>query len=255
LVLAYWTKWHGDWSKEWFYTEEDSKHREEFKSMLMSPLKISFGLKRSKCNMSKAAEKWYKIFNTAAEKIGSPDLIQGALAYNIFPTYTEWKLPKEVKSNEGALVTLAFKFKEQASYKAPYTWWLKLIETKSNKIVGNYLAKEHEDMSSNFRNRAKLRLNRLMNAIGVEYPNYSKLVASTEVVEKRKGGIKETGKKTSKKPADDESDYDEESPSEKTPSSEPLTILPLSFVSFASMPSGPQIIDIDGPTNHRHGMR
>jgi hypothetical protein len=36
--------------------------------------------------------------------------------------------------------------------------------------------------------------------------------------------------------------------------SEPLTILPLSFVGFANMPSDPQIIDTDGPTSHRHGM-
>jgi hypothetical protein len=35
---------------------------------------------------------------------------------------------------------------------------------------------------------------------------------------------------------------------------EPLAILPLSFVGFASMSSDPQIIDTDGPTSHRHGM-
>jgi hypothetical protein len=33
---------------------------------------------------------------------------------------------------------------------------------------------------------------------------------------------------------------------------EPLTILPLSFVGFTSMPSDPQIIDTDGPISHRH---
>jgi hypothetical protein len=40
----------------------------------------------------------------------------------------------------------------------------------------------------------------------------------------------------------------------KQDSEEPLAILPLSFVGFASMPSDPQIIDTDGPTSHRHGM-
>jgi hypothetical protein len=38
------------------------------------------------------------------------------------------------------------------------------------------------------------------------------------------------------------------------PSVEPLAILPLSFVGFASMPSDPEIIDTDGPTSHIHGM-
>jgi hypothetical protein len=34
------------------------------------------------------------------KKIGSRDLIQEALAYNIYPTRTRWKLLKEVKCNE-----------------------------------------------------------------------------------------------------------------------------------------------------------
>jgi hypothetical protein len=46
-------------------------------------------------------------------------LIQEALAYNIYPTWTGWKLPNEVKSEDEELVTLAFDFKEQSSYKAP----------------------------------------------------------------------------------------------------------------------------------------
>lgn len=66
--------------------EVDSKHREDFKSMLMIPLKISIDLKRLKCDMNEAAEKCYKSFNTIAKKIGSQDLIQEELAYNIFPT-------------------------------------------------------------------------------------------------------------------------------------------------------------------------
>jgi hypothetical protein len=90
----------------------------------MSPLEISFGLKRPKCNIRKAAKTCYKAFNAVAEKIGSRDLIQEFLAYNIFPTGTRWKLMKEVKSKEGELVTVAFEFKEQASFKAPSLGWL-----------------------------------------------------------------------------------------------------------------------------------
>jgi hypothetical protein len=80
--------------------------------MLMSPIKISFGLTRLKCEMNETVEECYKIFNMVIEKIGSQDLTQEVLAHNIFPTWTEWKLPKEVKSKEGELVTLAFGFKE-----------------------------------------------------------------------------------------------------------------------------------------------
>jgi hypothetical protein len=86
-------------------------------------------------------------------------LIEEALAYNVFPTRTGWKLLKEVKSKDGELVTLAFDFKEQSSYKAPPARWMRLIEEKCNEIYGNYLTREHEDMSSIFRNQGKLRLN------------------------------------------------------------------------------------------------
>jgi hypothetical protein len=77
-------------------------------------------------------------------------LIQEALAYNILPALTGWKLPKKVKCKDGELVTLAFEFKEQSSYKAPPKGWLKLIETKCNEICGNYLTRERKDMSSTF---------------------------------------------------------------------------------------------------------
>lgn len=79
--------------------------------------------------------------------IGYRDLIQEELAYNIYPTWTGWKLPKFVKTKKGELVTLAYGFKEQCSYKAPLVGWLRLIDEKCNEICGNYLTREHEDMS------------------------------------------------------------------------------------------------------------
>lgn len=72
------------------------------------------------------------------------------LAYNIVPASTGWKLPKQVKHKDGELVTLAFEFREQSPYKAPSEGWLKLIEMKCNEICGNYLTREHEDMSTTF---------------------------------------------------------------------------------------------------------
>ena len=62
----------------------------------------------------------------------------------------------EVKNEE--LVTLAFSFMEQSSYKAPSAGWFRLIEEKCNEICGNYLTREHEDMSSIFRSRGSFGL-------------------------------------------------------------------------------------------------
>jgi hypothetical protein len=154
--------------------------------MPMSRLRISFGLKRSKCELSKATKECYKTFDTVVKRIGTRDLIQEALAYNIYPTRTGWKLPKEMKSKDEQLVTLAFVFKEQSSYKAHSIRWLRLIEEKCNEIYGNYLTREHEDMSSVFESRRKLRLNRVMNAIGFEYPDYDDPAINTETREKEK---------------------------------------------------------------------
>jgi hypothetical protein len=177
-------------TKEWFYTEVHFAQRKDFKSMPMSPLKVNFGLKRLKCELSEAATECYKSFDTIVKKIGSRDLIQETLAYNIYPTRTGWKLSKEVKSRNEELVTLAFDFEKQSSYKAPSTGWLKLIEKKCNEIRGNYLTREHEDLSSIFRSQRKLWLNRVMNAIGFEYPYYENPDVNTETREKEKKLLK-----------------------------------------------------------------
>jgi hypothetical protein len=157
--------------------------------MLLSPLRTSFGLKRPKCEFNEATEGCYKTFNIIAEKIVSRDMIQETLAYNIYPTHTRWKLPNEVKSKEGELVTLAFEFKEQALYKSPSAGWMRLIEEKCNKIIGNYLMREHEDMSSTFKNRGKLRLNRVMKSIGFEYTDYTNPTTNAKAGENRKGHL------------------------------------------------------------------
>jgi hypothetical protein len=54
--------------------------------MPMSHLRISFDLKRPKCELSEAVKQCYKAFDTVVKKIGSQDLTQEALAYNIYLT-------------------------------------------------------------------------------------------------------------------------------------------------------------------------
>ena len=67
-----------------------------------------------------------------------------------------------MKCSDEELVTLAFDFNEQSTYKSPSGSWLKFIEEKCNDMCGNYLAREHEDMRSAFGGRGKLQLNRVM---------------------------------------------------------------------------------------------
>lgn len=69
LVLAYRMKWHGDWTKEWYYAKVYSEQREDFNGILMSPLEISFALKRPMCEMNEAADECYKAFNSIIKRL------------------------------------------------------------------------------------------------------------------------------------------------------------------------------------------
>ena len=51
-VLSYRTKWPTDWKSEWFYIKADEKKREKLKTMVLSPLSLSFGLTRPLCRMT-----------------------------------------------------------------------------------------------------------------------------------------------------------------------------------------------------------
>jgi hypothetical protein len=100
------------------------------------------------------------------------DWISGSSSRGICLQYIsdlDWmELSKEVKSKYEELVTLAFGFKEQSSYKVPSAKWLRFIEEKCNEICGNYLTREHKYKKSVFESRGKLRLNRIMDALVFE---------------------------------------------------------------------------------------
>jgi hypothetical protein len=51
LVIGYRTKWPTGWTSEWFYVKADKKKREKIMNMVMSPLKLSFGMTRPLCFM------------------------------------------------------------------------------------------------------------------------------------------------------------------------------------------------------------
>ena len=93
-------------------------------------------------------------------------------------------MPK--KREEGKkyeLVRLPYHFKFQKRFKEPCTEWLQLIETMCNEILGNYTKKEDQLMTAAFDTRPKRRLNRVMNALNFEYPDYERLDEGT-------GGVK-----------------------------------------------------------------
>jgi hypothetical protein len=50
-LIGYRTKWLTGWTNEWFYMKADEKKRENFMNMVMSPLRLNFGMTRPLCNM------------------------------------------------------------------------------------------------------------------------------------------------------------------------------------------------------------
>jgi hypothetical protein len=93
----------------------------------------------------------------------------------------EWAMPKlEKEKKEGELVRLPYHYKFKKYFKAPCQEWLETIEVMCTEILGNYSKKEDQLMTSAFGTRPKRRLNRVLDAIGFEYPDYERLDKGAE---------------------------------------------------------------------------
>jgi hypothetical protein len=84
------------------------------------------------------------------------------------------------------LVRLPYCFKFHNAFSGPYVEWLEMIETMCNEILGNYTMKEDQLMIAAYGTQEKRRLNRVMDALGFEYPDYDRL-------EEEAGGVKKKG--------------------------------------------------------------
>jgi hypothetical protein len=151
--------------------------------MILSPLSLSFGLSRPLCRMTSGSPCQQAVaeFRVVAEQISTRDLVQEYLANGVFPTLSEWSMPKlkgTKKKNE--LVRLPYRFKFEKQFKEPCQEWLEMIKTMCNEILGNYTKKEDELMGAAFGTRPKRRLNRVMDTLNFEYPNYERLSTGAE---------------------------------------------------------------------------
>jgi hypothetical protein len=178
-VVSYRTKWPTGWKTEWFYVKVDEKKEK----LVQSPLDLTFGLTWPQCHMTPGTSCPDAVgkFRVVAEHIGTRDLVQEYLANRIFPTLKEWSMSKlkgEKKKNE--LVRLPYHFKFKKHFKEPCQEWLDTIEVMCNEILGNYTKKEDQLMTAGFGTRPKRRLNRVMDALKFEYPDYERLSKGAE---------------------------------------------------------------------------
>jgi hypothetical protein len=120
-------------------------------------------------------------FRVVSKHIGTRDLVQEYLANRVFLTLKEWNMPKlkeEKKKNE--LIRLPYHFKFKKHFKEPCQEWLETIEVMCNEILGNYTKKKDQLMTAAFGTRTKRRLNRVMDALKFEYPDYERLSKGAE---------------------------------------------------------------------------
>jgi hypothetical protein len=188
-VFSYRTKWPIGWKNEWFYMKADEKNREKLMTMVMSPLSLSFGMTRPLCNMQlgspcQLAEVEFRV---VAEQISTRDLVQEYLANRTYPTSSGWGMPKKKEAGKKhELVRLAYRFKFEKQFKKPCKEWLDMIEKMCNEILWNYTKKEDQLMTAAFGTQPKRRLNRVMDALKFEYPDYEMLDKGAEGVKRKR---------------------------------------------------------------------
>jgi hypothetical protein len=201
-VVSYRTKWPTGWKYEWFYVKID----EEKEKLVQSPLKLIFGLTRPQCNMTPGdpCQDTVYEFRIVSEHIGTRDLVQEYLANRVFPTLRKWGMPKlEEEKKEGELVRLPYHFKFKKHFKEPCQEWLDTIKVMCNEILGNYTKKEDQLMTAAFGSRPKRRLNRVMDALHFEYPDYERLNKGAEG-QKRKRVVSVVGRQAARMVKEDE---------------------------------------------------
>jgi hypothetical protein len=114
-------------------------------------------------------------FRVVAAEVSTRDLVQEYLANRVFPTSSDWGMPKKKDgSKKHELVRLPYHFKFEKEFKKPCEEWLEMIETMCNEILGNYTKKEDQLMTVAFGTWPKRRLNRVMDALNFEYPDYER---------------------------------------------------------------------------------
>jgi hypothetical protein len=178
-VISYRSKWPAGWKYEWFYVKVD----EEKEKLVQSPLELTFGETRPQCNMTPGSPSQIALaeFRVVADHIGTRDLVQEFLAFRVFPTLKEWEMPKlEGEKKKGEFVWLPYYYKFKKHFKVPCQEWLDAIEVMCNEILGNYSKEEDQLMTAAFGTRPKRRLNRVMDTLDFEYPDYERLDKDAE---------------------------------------------------------------------------
>jgi hypothetical protein len=158
-------------------------------TMVMSPLKLSFGMTRPLCHMKLGSpcQVLEVEFRVVAAEVSTRDLVQEYLANRVFPTSSAWGMTKKKDGGKKyKLVRLPYHFKFEKEFKKPCQEWLEMIEIMCNEILGNYTKKKDQLMTAAFGTQPKRRLNRVMDALNFEYPDYERFDKGAEGIKRKR---------------------------------------------------------------------
>jgi hypothetical protein len=158
-------------------------------TMVMCLLSLNFGMTRPLCNIQLGSPCQLAVveFRVVVEQISTRDLVQEYLANKTSPTSSDWSMPKlKGIKKKYELVRLPYRFKFEKQFKEPCQEWLEMIETMCNEILGNYTKKEDQLMTAAFDTRPKRRLNRVMDTLKFEYPDYERLNKGAEGAKRKR---------------------------------------------------------------------
>jgi hypothetical protein len=146
-----------------------------FEGRRLKSMKSPKHAKRPKVEIYEVAEACQKAFGTVCFFIGTRDLIEEHIAFRVWPLGEDWEMAMETvtESSEGDLVRLKYTFRYGDKFDEPNDNWLKCIESISDELLGPYSKAEDNALSTSFGGRGKKRLNRVFDAIGFVYPDYS----------------------------------------------------------------------------------
>lgn len=94
LALAYHKKWPNSWLKKWFYVKNEFKKREGIRNIIQRSINSSFDIKRLICFMNNEAWAALVAFPIVCSYIGTRDLVQEHIAFNIWPLKAKWNMTK-----------------------------------------------------------------------------------------------------------------------------------------------------------------
>lgn len=129
----------------------------------------NFGIKRYECFINDKAQAAMVAFNIVCSYIGTRDLVQQHLAYNFWRVRAEWAMPERKDDDKEpaseSLINLKYMYKFEKEFGEPCDEWMEAIEAKCNEMIGNFVAKEDQALTTALIGQERRRLNWVFDAI------------------------------------------------------------------------------------------